>query len=138
MPRKARTTGSPVQAAAVRKKGSKPKAAATDHGRARAEGGKWAKGVSGNPGGRRKEVAEVRDLARQYTEEAMLTLAKIMRSSNERAAAAACNIILDRGWGKAPQALAISGDEDGAPIRHELGVRWMTQDEAAARGWRTA
>jgi hypothetical protein len=32
-------------------------------------------------------------------------------------------------------AVAVSGDEDGPPVKHEVGLRWMTQEEAKARGW---
>lgn len=31
--------------------------------------------------------------------------------------------------------LGISGDGDGAPIQHQVGVSWMTEDQAKARGW---
>ena len=62
-------------------------------------------GQSGNPGGRPKLVAEVRDLARQHTEEAISTLANIMRDEKAPPAArvSAAETILSRGWGKAPQ-----------------------------------
>jgi hypothetical protein len=38
----------------------------------------WQKGQSGNASGRRKEVGPVRKLAKQYTEAAIDTLAKVM------------------------------------------------------------
>jgi hypothetical protein len=62
-------------------------------------------GQSGNPGGRPKLVAEVRDLAREHTEEAIETLATIMRNEKAPPAArvSAAESILSRGWGKAPQ-----------------------------------
>jgi hypothetical protein len=64
-------------------------------------------GTGGNPGGRPKELKHVQELARQYTNEAIETLADIMRNSNEpaRARAAAAEALLDRGWGKARQQL---------------------------------
>jgi hypothetical protein len=37
-------------------------------------------GMSGNPGGRPKVIAEVRDLARQHTRKAIGTLVKVMQS----------------------------------------------------------
>jgi hypothetical protein len=80
-------------------------------------GHRWAKGQSGNPGGRPKEAQEVKELARQYTGEAILKLADWMRSDNAKASVAACNVLLDRGWGKAIQ--AITG-EDGGAIKIEV------------------
>lgn len=31
--------------------------------------------------------------------------------------------------------LGISGDGDGAPIQHQVGISWMTESQAKARGW---
>jgi hypothetical protein len=73
---------------------------------------KWKPGQSGNPGGRPKEAHEVKELARSYTSEAIEKLALWMRSDNAKASVAACNVLLDRGWGKAVQ--AITGDDGGA------------------------
>jgi hypothetical protein len=62
-------------------------------------------GQSGNPGGRPKVVAEVRDLARQYGRGALSTLADIMLNKKCPPAArvAAANVFLDRGYGKPAQ-----------------------------------
>jgi Family of unknown function (DUF5681) len=62
----------------------------------------WKKGVSGNPGGRPRGVAEVRALAMTFTAEAIETLAAIMRNvkAPPQARAAAANALLDRGVGK--------------------------------------
>lgn len=76
-------------------------------------GGKFQKGKSGNPGGRPKENAEVKELARAHTEEAIRTLVKWMKSKNAKASVAACNALLDRAWGKATQPLS---GEDGKPL----------------------
>jgi hypothetical protein len=53
----------------------------------------WRRGVSGNPGGRPKVVTEVRDLARQHTGEAIMTLVAIMENEKAQPAAA-----LPRPW----------------------------------------
>lgn len=73
--------------------------------------GKFQKGRSGNPGGRPKEVAEVRDLARQHTTEAIKTLVSIMKNPKQagRSRAAAAEAILNRGWGKPMQPNEHSG-----------------------------
>lgn len=71
----------------------------------RGPGKPFAKGQSGNPGGRPKEVAEVRELARDHTETAVNTLVSIMTNGEQPAAARvrASEVILDRGYGRAPQ-----------------------------------
>jgi len=80
--------------------------------------GGFKKGQSGNPGGRPKVVAEVRDLAQEHTEEAVSTLATIMMDEKAPHAArvAAANSILDRGYGKAPQHLNVTGKNDIAEL----------------------
>jgi hypothetical protein len=69
--------------------------------------GGFQPGKSGNPGGRPRETAEVRSLAREHTTEAVEALRTIMKDSSEPASArvAAANSLLDRGWGRAPQTI---------------------------------
>jgi hypothetical protein len=58
-------------------------------------------GQSGNPGGRPKGLAEVRDLARAHTTLAINTLAEIAtHGSSEAARIASAIALLDRGWGR--------------------------------------
>jgi Family of unknown function (DUF5681) len=79
----------------------------------------FKKGESGNPGGRPKELVEVKELARAHTVEAIDRLAFWMKQSAEpRASVAASQILIDRGWGKAVQ--PVSG-EDGKTL--EIVVR---------------
>jgi hypothetical protein len=87
--------------------------AASEQAANRAAGGKFAKGQSGNPGGRPKENDELKLLARQYTERALERLVYWMDSDNAKASVAACTAILDRGHGKPTQ--AITG-KDGGPL----------------------
>src|SRR5262249_16629445 len=86
------------------------------------------KGQSGNPGGRPKIIGEVQELARQYTVEAVDTLASIMRDKKAPAAARAMasNSILDRGYGKPPQMLS-------ATVTARRQVRDMSDAEIMAR-----
>jgi Family of unknown function (DUF5681) len=77
----------------------------------------FVKGQSGNPSGRPKVANEVKELAREFTIEAVNRLAEWMRSDNAKASVAACIALLDRGYGKPTQPLA--GDSDGPPVRIE-------------------
>lgn len=76
-----------------------------------AAGRKTGGRVRGTPN---KATANVKALARAYTEEAIETLAEIMRDGDsDKARAAAAKELLDRGHGRPVQ--AITG-EDGGPI----------------------
>src|ERR1700704_5193102 len=68
----------------------------------------------GNSAMANKTVTEIRSLARSHTRTALNVLVGVMRAKDATAAArvSAANAILDRGWGKAPQ--AIGNGEDGA------------------------
>jgi hypothetical protein len=61
-----------------------------------------------------KTLIEIRSLARSHTRTALNVLVGVMRNTKAPAPAriAAANAILDRGWGKATQ--AIETGEDGA------------------------
>ncbi len=78
----------------------------TRPGKRKAPRSAWKKGQSGNPGGRPKELAGVKALARQHTKEALETLAKLMKSGTpDRTRVAAAEALLDRGWGRPTQAI---------------------------------
>src|SRR4051795_13539841 len=70
----------------------------------------FAPGTSGNPGGRPKEVAHVKELARQHTADAIATLAAIMSNSKEPAAARAraAEVLLNRAWGTPERTASIN------------------------------
>src|SRR5262245_324896 len=72
----------------------------------------FKKGQSGNPGGRPKVIAEVKELAREHTGEAIQTLVSIMSNPKSAPAArvSAANSLLDRGYGKAPQHISGEGE----------------------------
>ena len=75
-------------------------------------------GHSGNPGGRPKALVQVRELAREYTEEAIQKLVELMRKADsDQAQILAANSLLDRGWGKPVQ--PVGRDPKGMPIIHE-------------------
>jgi hypothetical protein len=63
-----------------------------------------------------KAPADLRSLARAHTELSVQTLAGIARNStSDSARVQAVGLLLDRGWGKAPQTHA--GDENGSAIQ---------------------
>jgi hypothetical protein len=68
--------------------------------------------VKGTPN---KATSELKDLAREYTAQALETLVGVMTGSESDAArVSAAKEVLDRGYGKASQ--VISGNEDGGPV----------------------
>ena len=68
-----------------------------------------------------KSLTEMRSLARSHTRTAINVLVGIMRSKDATAPArfSAANAILDRGWGKAPQAVQ-NGDDGGFKVSHKI------------------
>ena len=69
----------------------------------------WAKGQSGNPGGRPRILEAVRDIARESTTLAIETLRTIAADTGAPHAArvSAATALLDRGWGKPLQGVAM-------------------------------
>jgi len=57
-----------------------------------------------------KATAHIKELAREYTAEALEALVSVIRGADGAAKVAAAREILDRGYGKASQVIA--GDED--------------------------
>src|SRR5580704_13417150 len=59
-----------------------------------------------------KTITEIRSLARSHTRTALNVLVGVMRSKDATATAkvSAANAILDRGWGRAAQAIENGGD----------------------------
>lgn len=70
-----------------------------------------------------KATIVIKDAAREYTEQALETLAKVMIDVEQPAAArvSAANALLDRGYGKPSNVIA--GDEDGGPIKTVSEIR---------------
>jgi hypothetical protein len=68
-----------------------------------------------------KTLTEIRSLARSHTKAAINALVGVMRSKDATHAArvSAANAILDRGWGKAAQALE-NGDDGALELIHKI------------------
>jgi hypothetical protein len=89
--------------------------------------GRWGKGVSGNPLGRPKKYLEVTKLAQSHSVEAVERLVELMRDKRAKAIALrACEVLLDRAWGKVPQ--AITGELGQGPVK--LEVSWKNSEVA--------
>ena len=94
----------------------------------------FKKGQSGNPGGRPKVIAEVKELARAHTGEAIETLVSIMTNPKSAPAArvSAANALLDRGYGKPPQ--HITG-EGGAFVRRSPARALQNCGGVGCKSW---
>ena len=95
----------------------------------RNEQGKFVKGTSGNPLGRPRIILTVRDIAREHTEEAVETLAAIMRDEAAPAAAriSACTELLNRGHGRPVDQRAML--MIGAQLNSDRPIReWSTTE----------
>lgn len=96
-----------------------------------ASGHGFRPGRSGNPGGRSKTQVDIQALAQRHGPEAIQTLAAALRSRNERVRVAAAAILLDRGYGRAPQTIVTEGQTPlgllhlaaATRVSHELQVQ---------------
>lgn len=103
------------------------------------EGKRFKPGQSGNPSGRSKVIAEIRDLARQHTAGAINTLIAVMQTGESGAArVSAANALLDRGYGRPVQGAPVVLDhvrgtltERGDAILNAMAQGRLTPSETA-------
>ena len=89
--------------------------------------GKFATGVSGNPSGRPKIPADVREAIRAACPEAVRVLIDLLHSKKEAYRLEAAKTLLDRGYGK-PESMSkieLSGSNDGA-----IMFQWMNSEKS--------
>jgi hypothetical protein len=79
---------------------------------------KFQKGVSGNPGGRPKLPAEMREIFQAKAPEAFEVLCKHLHASDPRISVAAATQILDRAYGRPVQSIDANVSADGSPVRY--------------------
>ena len=91
--------------------------------------GCFKKGQSGNPGGRPKLPAEIREMFQAKAPEAFEVLSRHLQSSDAKVAIAAATQILDRAYGRPVQSIDASINDD--PVRYivELPEKSATTEE---------
>jgi hypothetical protein len=97
----------------------------------RVPGRPFPKGVSGNPGGRAKPGSlDIAALARSHAPEAIEALVRGLKDPKHYVHAA--QVLLDRGFGKPQQTLAVDGVMDHWSL-HLLAARAIAQELQAER-----
>jgi hypothetical protein len=85
-------------------------------------------GQSGNPGGRKPIPAEIKEMARAASAEAIERAIYWMRSDDSAASLKAIQIITERAYGKPAQ--PIDGDGEGGKIPVSVEIRFVRPGEA--------
>jgi hypothetical protein len=71
----------------------------------------WPKGVSGNPTGRRATAFDLVKRCRALTPDLVEQLVSLTTDKDRKVALQAITYLIDRGWGRARQAVEVSGPE---------------------------
>ena len=74
--------------------------------------GGFQRGQSGNPGGRPKLPADIREAFKAKAPEALEVLTRCLQSDDDRIAMMAAQAILDRGYGKPTQSIDANINDD--------------------------
>jgi hypothetical protein len=86
------------------------------------EATRWKPGQSGNPSGLPKGYVHVRELARQYTTEAIEALVEIVREKKHPSRVAAIKVLLERAWGAPEQKVELAG-KDGEALSITINIK---------------
>ena len=91
--------------------------------------GGFQRGQSGNPGGRSKLPADIREAFKAKAPQALEVLTRCLQSGDDRIAMMAAQAILDRGYGRPTQSIDASINDD--PVRYivELPKKSATTQE---------
>jgi hypothetical protein len=85
----------------------------------------FSPGRSGNPQGRKPLIDDIHALARQHAPEAIAGLVEFMRQREDpHLAMSAMTALLDRAYGRPPQAILAGGT--GEPVKIEYEFVWGT------------
>jgi hypothetical protein len=102
-----------------------------NHPKTSGHGGKRP-GAGRKPGVPNKATAEIQNAAREYTVEALETLADVMRNSeSDQARALAADKVLDRGYGKPKQPMEHSGEPIDELLKAVSGANRARETERA-------
>ena len=91
--------------------------------------GEFQRGRSGNPGGRPKLPADIREAFKAKAPQALEVLTRCLQSDDDRIAMMAAQAILDRGYGRPTQSIDANIYDD--PVRYivELPEKSATTEE---------
>jgi hypothetical protein len=91
--------------------------------------GGFQRGQSGNPGGRSKLPADIREAFKARAPQALEVLTRCLQSNDDRVAMMAAQAILDRGYGKPAQSIDAKISEDRVRYIVELPEKSATTEE---------
>ena len=100
----------------------------------RTDKGRFAPGASGNPGGRPKLPAEMREMFQAKASEAFDVLCKHLHANDPKVSVTAAREILDRAYGRPVQSIDANVTEDGGSVRFyaEVPESCLTTEEWVA------
>src|SRR5690348_13031346 len=86
--------------------------------------GRMLPGATLNPGGRPKAWAEFRDAMRERSPQAVAIVDRALKSRDPDERRWAAEKVLAYAWGRPPQRVQVSGDEDGTPLLPGPRLDW--------------